>query len=139
MFFYLNLLNWDYDDAIVISDDDEDMRAPIVTNFTENQVVVLGRKRSYTLTDESESESDEDSWFLDFLLRVGDGAEEVIDGNYVRKPNDMVIPYIYEVTSKDALIGEIFPSLATNAHSSVDITSRAILSTKNEHVDNSND
>ncbi|GKE30850.1 ATP-dependent DNA helicase PIF1-like protein [Tanacetum coccineum] len=51
----------------------------------------------------------------------------------------MTIPYIDEATSKDALINEMFPSFATNAHSSADIVSRAILSTKNEHVDNIND
>ncbi|GJS33523.1 ATP-dependent DNA helicase PIF1-like protein [Tanacetum coccineum] len=41
--------------------------------------------------------------------------------------------------SKDALINEIFLSFATNAHSSANIVSRAILSTKNEHVDGIND
>nr|GEY21461.1 hypothetical protein [Tanacetum cinerariifolium] len=39
----------------------------------------------------------------------------------------------------DALINEIFPSFGTNTHLSVDRVSRAILSTKNEHVDNIND
>nr|GEW42631.1 hypothetical protein [Tanacetum cinerariifolium] len=80
-----------------------------------------------------------DPWFSNFLLRVGDGVEEVIDRNYIRIPDDMTIPYTDETASKDALINEIFPSFATNAHSSIDIVSRAILSTKNEHVDNIND
>nr|GEU50657.1 ATP-dependent DNA helicase PIF1-like [Tanacetum cinerariifolium] len=40
--------------------------------------------------------------------------------------------------SKNALINEIFSSFATNARSSSDIVSRAILSTKNEHVDSIN-
>nr|GEY66326.1 ATP-dependent DNA helicase PIF1-like [Tanacetum cinerariifolium] len=78
-------------------------------------------------------------WFLNFLLRVGDGVEEVIDQDYARIPDDMTIPYTNETASKDALINEIFPSFATNAHSSVDIVSRAILSTKYEQVDNIND
>ncbi|GJS37586.1 ATP-dependent DNA helicase PIF1-like protein [Tanacetum coccineum] len=80
-----------------------------------------------------------DPWFSNFLLRVGDGVEEVIDQDYVRIPDDMTIPYTNETASKDALINEIFPSFATNAHSPVDIVSRAILSTKNEHVDSIND
>ncbi|GJT74466.1 hypothetical protein Tco_1041191, partial [Tanacetum coccineum] len=58
------------------------------------------------------------SWFSNFLLRVGDGVEDVIDEDYVRIPDDMTIPYIDEATSKDALINEMFPSFATNAHSS---------------------
>nr|GEV23804.1 hypothetical protein [Tanacetum cinerariifolium] len=80
-----------------------------------------------------------DPWFLNFLLRVGDGVEEVIDENYVRIPDEMTIPYTDETASKDALINEIFPFFATNAHSADDIVSRAILSTKNEHVDSIND
>nr|GEV14038.1 hypothetical protein [Tanacetum cinerariifolium] len=55
-----------------------------------------------------------DPWFSNFLLRVGDRVEE------------------------NALINEIFPSFATNARLSSDIVSRAILSTKNEHVDSIN-
>ncbi|GKA40333.1 hypothetical protein Tco_0732926 [Tanacetum coccineum] len=47
-------------------------------------------------------------WFSNFLLRVSDGAEEVINEDYVRIPNDMTIPYTYEATSKAALINEIF-------------------------------
>ncbi|GJW01131.1 ATP-dependent DNA helicase PIF1-like protein [Tanacetum coccineum] len=70
---------------------------------------------------------------------IGDGVEEVIDQDYIRISDDMTIPYTDETASKDALINEIFPSFATNAHSFVDIVSRAILSTKNEHVDSIND
>ncbi|GJU94086.1 uncharacterized protein Tco_1318842 [Tanacetum coccineum] len=79
-----------------------------------------------------------DPWFSSFLLRVGDGVEEVIDEYYVRIPDDMTIPYTNDAASKNALINEIFPSFATNASSSSDIVSRAILSTKNEHVDSIN-
>ncbi|GJS76163.1 ATP-dependent DNA helicase PIF1-like protein [Tanacetum coccineum] len=58
-----------------------------------------------------------DPWFSNFLLRVSDEVEEVIDQDYVRIPDDMTIPYTDETASKDALINEIFPSFATNAHS----------------------
>ncbi|GKD18885.1 ATP-dependent DNA helicase PIF1-like protein, partial [Tanacetum coccineum] len=80
-----------------------------------------------------------DPWFSNFLLRVGDGVEEVTDQDYIRIPDDMTIPYTDKTASKDALINEIFPSFATNAHACVDIVSRAILSTKNEHIDSIND
>nr|GEV57667.1 hypothetical protein [Tanacetum cinerariifolium] len=79
-----------------------------------------------------------DPWFSNFLLQVSDGVEEVVDKNYVRIPDDMTIPYTNDDASKNALINEIFPSFATNACSSSDIVSRAILSTKNEYVDNIN-
>ena len=76
-----------------------------------------------------------DPWFSDFLLRVGNGDEETVDGNYIRIPDDMVIPFTNEDKSKDALIDAVFPSLGTNRGSSDDIISRAILSTKNENID----
>ena len=51
----------------------------------------------------------------------------------------MVIPFTNEDKSKDALIDAVFPSLGTNRGSSDDIISRAILSTKNENVDDINE
>nr|GEW37624.1 hypothetical protein [Tanacetum cinerariifolium] len=80
-----------------------------------------------------------DSWFSDFLLRVGNGYEEMVDENYIRIPDDMTIPYNNMARSKEELINAIFPSLQVNENSSDFIISRAILSTKNEHVDELND
>ncbi|XP_024990585.1 ATP-dependent DNA helicase PIF1-like [Cynara cardunculus var. scolymus] len=80
-----------------------------------------------------------DPWFSDFLLRVGDGDEESVDGNFIRIPDDMAIPYTNKNESKDALIDAIFPSLQTCETASDYIISRAILTTKNEHVDEIND
>nr|GEU95242.1 hypothetical protein [Tanacetum cinerariifolium] len=79
-----------------------------------------------------------DPWFSNFLLRVGDGVEEVVNENNIRIPDDMTILYTNDDASKNALINEIFPSFATNARSSSDIVLRAILSTKTEHVDSIN-
>jgi ATP-dependent DNA helicase PIF1 len=45
-----------------------------------------------------------DPWFSEFLLRVGDGVEEMIEGDYIRIPEDMVIPYTEEKESKERLI-----------------------------------
>ncbi|GKC55967.1 ATP-dependent DNA helicase PIF1-like protein [Tanacetum coccineum] len=44
-----------------------------------------------------------DPWFSNFLLRVGDGVEEVIDEDYIQIPDDMTIPYTDEATSKDLI------------------------------------
>nr|GEW09811.1 hypothetical protein [Tanacetum cinerariifolium]GEX57138.1 hypothetical protein [Tanacetum cinerariifolium] len=81
---------------------------------------------------------DSNPWFSNFLLRVDDGVEEVIDEYYVRIPDDMTIPYNNDADSKNAVINEIFLSFDTNVRSSSGIVSRDILSTKNEHVDNIN-
>nr|GEW82754.1 ATP-dependent DNA helicase PIF1-like [Tanacetum cinerariifolium] len=59
---------------------------------------------------------------------------QVIGEYYVRISDDMTIPYTNDADSKNALINEIFPSFATDVRLSSDIVSRAILSTKNEHV-----
>ncbi|KAL4567974.1 hypothetical protein LXL04_023572 [Taraxacum kok-saghyz] len=80
-----------------------------------------------------------DPWFYDFLLRVGDGDEETIDDNFIRIPDDMAIPYTDKAKSMDALFDAIFPSLQSNGSDSNFIISRAILSTKNECVDEIND
>ncbi|XP_024984009.1 uncharacterized protein LOC112519920 [Cynara cardunculus var. scolymus] len=80
-----------------------------------------------------------DPWFSDFLLRVSDGNEESIDENFIHIPDDMAIPYTNKNELKDALIDAIFPSLQTCETASDYIIYRAILTTKNEHVDEIND
>ncbi|XP_052625612.1 ATP-dependent DNA helicase PIF1-like [Lactuca sativa] len=79
-----------------------------------------------------------DPWFSDFLLRVGDGKEETLDESYIRIPDNTSIPYTDKTKSVDALIDAIFPSLQSNGADSKFIISRAILSTKNESVDEIN-
>ncbi|GJT62833.1 ATP-dependent DNA helicase PIF1-like protein [Tanacetum coccineum] len=51
-----------------------------------------------------------DPWFSDFLLRVGNEDEEVVDKNYIRIPDEMTIPYNDMARSKEELINAIFPS-----------------------------
>ncbi|XP_024980848.1 uncharacterized protein LOC112517694 [Cynara cardunculus var. scolymus] len=80
-----------------------------------------------------------DPWFSDFLLRVGDGDEEAVDESFIRILDDMTIPYTDKGRSKDALIDTIFPSLQINKADSDYIISRAILSSKNENVNEFND
>ncbi|XP_076928917.1 uncharacterized protein LOC143593057 [Bidens hawaiensis] len=80
-----------------------------------------------------------DSWFSDFLLRVGDGSEEAIEGNFIRIPDDMTIPFTTKENSIKELFNAIFPSIENNVCTSEYIASRAILSTRNESVDDIND
>ncbi|XP_024989260.1 uncharacterized protein LOC112523821 [Cynara cardunculus var. scolymus] len=79
-----------------------------------------------------------DQWFSEFLLRVGDGDEETIDDTFICIPNNMAIPYNDKGNSTDALIDAIFPSLQINGDASNYIISRAILSTKNNNVNEIN-
>ncbi|KAD4385908.1 hypothetical protein E3N88_26077 [Mikania micrantha] len=80
-----------------------------------------------------------DPWFSDFLLRVGDGNEETVEGSFIRIPDDMTIPFTIPENSIKELINVIFPSVQTNFHSSDYIISRAILSTTNDSVNEIND
>jgi ATP-dependent DNA helicase PIF1 len=75
-----------------------------------------------------------DPWFSEFLLRIGDG-KEVVDRNFIRIPDDMVIPYTDANESMEKLIDAICPSLDLQTRSPEYMISRAILSTKNEYVD----
>ncbi|XP_024984020.1 uncharacterized protein LOC112519933 [Cynara cardunculus var. scolymus] len=80
-----------------------------------------------------------DPWFSNFLLRVGDGDEEMMEESFIRIPDDMAIAYTDKDKSKHDLIDAIFPSLQINGADSNYIISRAILSTKKENVDEIND
>ncbi|XP_022019988.1 ATP-dependent DNA helicase PIF1-like [Helianthus annuus] len=80
-----------------------------------------------------------DPWYCGFLLRVGDGTEQSIEGSYIRIPDNMTIPCTDRQNSITELINAVFPSLQNNVHSSDYIISRAILTTKNDSVDEIND
>ena len=80
-----------------------------------------------------------DPWFSDYLLRIGNGTEETIGDDYVRLPDEIVIGYAEDDVSINKLIEDVFPSLQANARSREYMSTRAILSTKNEHVDDLND
>ncbi|KAJ9547060.1 hypothetical protein OSB04_019603 [Centaurea solstitialis] len=71
--------------------------------------------------------------------QMGDGVEEATEESFIRIPDDIAIAYTDKARSKNDLIDAIFPSLEINGADSDYIISRAILSTKNETVDEIND
>uniref|UniRef100_K3ZZS1 DNA helicase Pif1-like 2B domain-containing protein n=1 Tax=Setaria italica TaxID=4555 RepID=K3ZZS1_SETIT len=80
-----------------------------------------------------------DPWFAEYLLRIGGGTEEVNGDGDVCLPDDICVPYSGD-SEKDLnrLIECIFPNLNANMTNKDYITSRAILSTRNDWVDNIN-
>ena len=62
-----------------------------------------------------------------------------MEESFIRVPDDMAIAYTDKAKSKNDLIDAIFPSLQINGANSNYIISRAILSTKNQNVDEIND
>jgi ATP-dependent DNA helicase PIF1 len=117
---------------------------PVVTRGTRAQIIDATLQRSYLwekiskirLTRNMRAQTDQ--WFSSYLLRIGDGTEETIGGDYVRLPDDIVIPYTPTKQLVNKLIEDGFPSLHENAASGTYMSTRAILSTKNEHVDDLN-
>jgi ATP-dependent DNA helicase PIF1 len=77
-----------------------------------------------------------DPWFVDYLLHIGGGTKEVNEDGDVRIPDEICVPYSGDA-KKDLqrLIDIIFLDLNANMAYKDYITSRAILSTRNDWVD----
>jgi len=71
------------------------------------------------------------SWFAEYLLRISGGSEEATVDDEIRLPHDICIQHTGEDSDLDTLIDCIFPNLNANMSSKDYITSRAILSTRN--------
>jgi ATP-dependent DNA helicase PIF1 len=70
------------------------------------------------------------------LLRVGGGTEEVNNDGDIRLPDEVCVPYTGNDRDLDRLIDHIIcPDLNENMSNTSYITSRAILSTRNDWVD----
>ncbi|XP_073360641.1 uncharacterized protein [Aegilops tauschii subsp. strangulata] len=79
-----------------------------------------------------------DTWFADYLLRVGNGTEDVDDQGNILLPEDICLPSTGKVDDLEKLIDHVFLSLDDNMSDSNYMTSRAILSTINDNVDKIN-
>jgi ATP-dependent DNA helicase PIF1 len=79
-----------------------------------------------------------DPWFAEYLLRIGNSAEVVNEDGNVRLPDKIHLPYKGDGNDLDRLIARVFPNLNENMSNKDYITSRAILSTRNDWVDNIN-
>jgi hypothetical protein len=74
-------------------------------------------------------------WFADYLLRIGNGTEETDEKGHIRLPQDICFPSTSEVADIKKLIDHVFPALDHNMIDPGYMTSRAILSTKNDNID----
>lgn len=118
---------------------------PVVTRGTRAQVTDATLQRSYLwdsirkirLTRNMRAQSG--PWFSDYLLRIGNGTEKTMADDYVQLTEDIVIGYTDTEDCVNKLIQDVFPSLEDNAGSTAYMSTRAILSTKNEHVDQLNE
>jgi len=117
---------------------------PVVRKGSRAQIVDASLRRSYLwdcmrhLKLVRNMRAHSDPWFADYLLRIGNGIEEAnVDGE-VRLPDEICVPYTGDGNDLDRLIQCIFPNLNENMADTDYITSRAILSTRNDWVDRIN-
>lgn len=117
---------------------------PIVTRGTRAQITDAALLRSHLWENirkirlTRNMRAQDDPWFSEYLLRIGNGTEETIGGDYARLPDDIVIGYTEDDRAINRLIEQVFPSLHANTRSREYMSTRAILSTRNEHVDELN-
>jgi ATP-dependent DNA helicase PIF1 len=72
-------------------------------------------------------------YFITMMLEL-----EIIGDDYIQLPNDIVNGYTDTEMAVNKLIQDVFPSLEEHATSATYMSSRAILLTKNKHVDELN-
>ncbi|XP_075499811.1 uncharacterized protein LOC142538359 [Primulina tabacum] len=92
-----------------------------------------------TLTENMRARSDPQ--FCEFLLRIGKGVEPVDENGNIRLPSEMLINFSTESPelSEKRLIDYVYSELAVSYSSASYLTERAILATKNTHVDKLNE
>ncbi|XP_069152039.1 uncharacterized protein [Solanum lycopersicum] len=79
-----------------------------------------------------------DPTFSEFLLRVGNGDEPTIRENLILLPEQLTIKHSKDGILEESIIKEIFQNLQENAATTKYATERAILASKNDHVDKIN-
>ncbi|AQK59598.1 hypothetical protein ZEAMMB73_Zm00001d053542 [Zea mays] len=114
---------------------------PIVHKGSRAQVVASSLRMSYLwesmshLKLVSNMRAKNDPWFVEYLLRVGGGTEDTNSDGDICLPDEVCVPYSGSDSDLDNLIDFVFPNLNENMSDSTYITSRAILSTRNDWVD----
>ncbi|KAL7139387.1 hypothetical protein ABFS83_09G047100 [Erythranthe nasuta] len=81
----------------------------------------------------------EDPTFIELLLRIGNGVETFIFDDNIKIPSHMLVPFDDVATSLDRLIRDVYPNLDTFIQNPYAFVSRAILTPKNDCVDELND
>jgi ATP-dependent DNA helicase PIF1 len=76
-----------------------------------------------------------DPWFAEFLICIGGGTEVTNSDVDIRIPDEVCVPYSGSESDLDDLIDLVFPNLNENILDSTYITSRVLLSTRNNWVD----
>ncbi|XP_019255087.1 PREDICTED: ATP-dependent DNA helicase PIF2-like [Nicotiana attenuata] len=80
-----------------------------------------------------------DPAFCEYLMRIGNGKEPLTSENKIEIPNSFIVPYTTEQESLNALFETTFPNMHAFFRDASSVTSRVILMTKNDFVNEIND
>ncbi|WVZ85136.1 hypothetical protein U9M48_032088 [Paspalum notatum var. saurae] len=114
---------------------------PVIRKGTRAQIVSVSPRKSYIWESMTHLKlvrnirAQSDPWFAEYLLRIGDGTEKINSGGEIRLLDEVCVPYTGNDIDLDGLIDCIFLRLDENMSNPSYITSRAILSTRNDWVD----
>uniref|UniRef100_A0A453PUU1 ATP-dependent DNA helicase n=1 Tax=Aegilops tauschii subsp. strangulata TaxID=200361 RepID=A0A453PUU1_AEGTS len=117
---------------------------PVVRKGTRAQIVDASLRRSELwncmrqLKLVRNMRAQNDSWFAEYLLRIGNGTEETNDDGEILLPTSICVPNKTDDNGLDRLINSIYQTGNASLKDPKYIISRAILSTRNDCVDKIN-
>nr|GMC92135.1 ATP-dependent DNA helicase pif1-like [Ipomoea batatas] len=82
--------------------------------------------------------ANEDPAFCEYLMKIGDGTEQLVGRDKIKIPSLFIIPCTNEDTSLDALFQSVYPDLTCFETDPYSLMSKAILTPKNEIADEIN-
>ncbi|KAB2602049.1 hypothetical protein D8674_003054 [Pyrus ussuriensis x Pyrus communis] len=126
----LNNIDLPFGGKIMIFGGDFRQVLPVIRKGTKSELI----QASVILKLKQNMRSINDCEFSEFLLRVGDGNEDVIMDDMVKLPECMVIPWESE-HSINQLIAKIFPDLEDHINDATYMVERAVVTPTNEDVD----
>nr|XP_027127530.1 uncharacterized protein LOC113743677 [Coffea arabica] len=117
---------------------------PVVPKGTKSEFIDASIVNSYIwphlhklqLTENMRARDDPE--FIEYLLRVGNGTEPTVNNDCIQIPPSMLIRYTNDEDSIKQLTTTVFPDLSIFSHHDFSAVNCAILTTKNEFVDQIN-
>lgn len=117
---------------------------PVVRKGTRAQIVDASLRRSQLWNSMRQLKlvrnmrAQNDKWFTEYLLRIGNGTEDTNEDGEILLPTSICVPKKTDDNSLDRLIDSVYQTDNASLKDPKYITSRAILSTRNDSVDRIN-
>ncbi|KAL5580073.1 hypothetical protein UlMin_012515 [Ulmus minor] len=140
----INECNLPFSGKIIIFGGDFRQVLPVVPRATKEEVINASLVMSYLwslfikiqLSENMKARFDQT--LSRFLLRIGDGEEQIDDDDNITLPDNIIIPYEVDTTSLENIITTVFPNIHNYPKNTHFMVNRAILTPKNDYVDEIN-